>query len=720
MSEKVDLTQKSFYLGDYLVIPEQLILQSQGEAVQIDSKIMSLLVYFAENPGKVISREQLIEHVWQGNIVSESSINWAISQMRKMLGDSAAQGKYLKTISKKGYVLTADVSVKNQLIAEASSSTEILVPLKNTNKKRLVGFFLPITLLLLLGSYFSYFDSNQVEYSFGSAKLLTSLPGQEDDGRFSPDGTQLLFRHKSPEQFDWQLFIQPLTDNRKLAEYSDNGEKTGRLLASHRVLRAEPLLKDSYNYLSAEWAPDGKSIAVVRNNSLKCEMVMLRLDMRFRVVQQQAFNQCNKKGWSKLVWHPNGKRLYFTDQTSQENTYQVFEYILTDGTINKLTAPEENGLGDSFVDIDKEGRNLLILRDLNGVKTQFMSLNLDNKLLKELAVVESHYYSAYWGEQRDIWLNWGNKKVISYMPENENSTSLFSSTLNWNYNTKPYAKLNQAIFTSSSANRRDFLVIEEDNKWQPVIVQSDFNESFPSLNSKDELAFISNRSGIPQIWLGEKQQIQLSDVNDYGEFESLQWSNDDQYLLGIRNGYLASINYKEETLRMHYSGDLHPTNAYWSLDDKTIFFTAMQDKQWRLFQIAAENKNQKISLVTDIDIFNAQPLSANEILFTKPEQQGLWLFNKESQDARLLLPNFPWKNQWKVVGNAVFYVMKHQQLSIFKRLNLDTQEITTLANIKQNIEQNFAVSKSGTKIIATAYVVKESAIYQIPFNLKTR
>ena len=101
MSKKINLTTKPFYLGDYLVIPEQLILQSQGKSVQIDSKIMSLLVYFAENPGKVISREQLIENVWQGTIVSESSINWAISQMRKMLGDSAAQAKYLKTISKK-------------------------------------------------------------------------------------------------------------------------------------------------------------------------------------------------------------------------------------------------------------------------------------------------------------------------------------------------------------------------------------------------------------------------------------------------------------------------------------------------------------------------------------------------------------------------------------------------------------------------------------------
>ena len=248
----------------------------------------------------------------------------------------------------------------------------------------------------------------------GSAKLLTSLSGQEDDGRLAPDRTQLLFRHKSLEQNHWQLYIQPLADSRKFAEFSDNGEKTGRLLASRRVLAAQPLLQDSYNYLTAEWAPDGKSIAVVRKNTNKCQMVMLRLDMKFAVVQQQVFGQCNKKGWSKLVWHPKGERLYFTDQPPQADTYQVFEYLLADGSVNTLTTPEINGLGDSFIDIDQQGQNLLILRDLNGVKTQFMSFNLAEKLLKELAVVESHYYSAYWGEQQDIWLNWGNKKVISF------------------------------------------------------------------------------------------------------------------------------------------------------------------------------------------------------------------------------------------------------------------------------------------------------------------
>jgi len=715
MGEKVDLTKEPFYLGDYLVIPEQLILQSQGKSVQIDSKIMSLVVYFSENPGQVISREQLIEHVWQGNIVSESSINWAISQMRKMLGDSAAQAKYLKTISKKGYQLTADVNVKKQAAVETCQSTVTVGPLKNAHKISLIGISLFVILLLSLGLYFY---KNQVEYSFGAAKLLTSLSGQEDDGRLSPDRTQLLFRHKSLEKNHWQLFIQPLADSRKFAEFSDSGEKTGRLLPSRRVLAAQPLLQDSYSYFAAEWAPDGKSIVVVRNNTSKCQIVMLRLDMKFAVVQQQVIGQCNKKGWSKIVWHPKGDRLYFTDQLPQADTYQVFEYLLADGTINTLTTPEINGLGDSFIDIDKQGQNLLILRDVNGVKTQFMSFNLADKLLKELAVVESHYYSAYWGDQQDIWLNWGNKKVISFSPENQKSQSLFSSTLNWNYNTKPYIDVNQAIFTSSSANRRDFLVIEEENQWQPSIVHSDFNESLPSLNSKGELAFISTRSGIPQIWLGENQQIQLSDVSDYGEFESLHWSHDDQHLLGIRNGYLASINNKKETLRMHYSGELHPNNAFWSLDDKTIYFTAKQDKQWRLFELAAENKNQQINLVTELDIYNAKTLSKNEILFTKPEQQGLWLFNKDNQEARLLLPNFPWENQWEVVGNMVFYVMKDQQLSVFKRLNLATQVITTLASIKENIDQNFAVAKNGSKIIATAYVVKESAIYQIPFNVK--
>ncbi|NQZ83945.1 MAG: winged helix-turn-helix domain-containing protein [Colwellia sp.] len=718
MDKKVDLTNTPFYLGEYLVLPEQLLLQLHGESVQIDSKIMALLTYFSENSGQVISRDQLIEHVWQGNIVSESSINWAISRMRKVLGDSAAQAKYLKTISKRGYQLTATVSVTNDL-EEGVSSALILTKTKIfTTKKWLINSFLILLFLLSAGLYLRYFTDNKIEYNFGSAKLLTSLSGQEDDGRFSPDGSQLLFRHKALEQSNWQLFIQSLADNRKFSEFNNEGEKTGRLLTSHRVLPAQPLLQDSYSYLAAEWSPDSKSIAVVRRNTNKCEMVMLRIDARFEVIQQQAFYQCNKKGWSKLVWHPNGKRLFFTDQQELSDIYQVFEYVIANGKVNTLTIPEINGLGDSFIDIDQRGQNLLILRDIDGVKTQFLSLNLEDKSLNELAAVDSHYYSAYWGGENNVWMNWGNKNVISFTPETRISTPLFSSTLDWNYNTKPYAKFGHAIFTSSSANRRDFFVIEEKNQWLPKIIKSDFNESLPTINAEGELAFISNRSGIPQIWLGEKQQSQLSDVSDYGEFESLQWSNDTRHLLGIRNGYLASIDIKKESLRMHYSGELHPNNAYWSLDDKSIYFTAKSDKKWRLYSIVADDKEQKVVKLSDIDIYKGQPLSANELLFTKPEQQGLWLLDQQTLAARLLLPNFPWQNHWQVVGNAVFYVMKKDKMSVFKRFDVKSQKITTLTTLKENIEPHFAVTADGDKIIAVAYVVKESAIYQIPFSTK--
>jgi len=715
MNKTVNLAKTPFYLGEYLVLPDQLLLQAQGSSTKLDSKIMSLLIYFAENPGQVISRDQLIEHVWQGNIVSESSINWAISQMRKMLGDSASQAKYLKTISKKGYQLTATVSIKSETVIETPLNIPTEKPSKVTNKTYLVWALTILVLLSSLGLYLRHTDANKIEYDFASATLITSLSGQEDDGRLSPDGSQLLFRHKALDKLNWQLFIQPLTDNRKFAEYSDKGEKTGRLLSSRRVLSSLPLLQDSYNYLTAEWAPDGKSIAVVRKNINQCQMVMLRLDAKYSIVQQQVFNQCNNKGWSKLVWHPNGQRLFFTDQIQQTDTYQVFEYSIASGEISSLTMPEKNGLGDKFIDIDSKGEKLLVLRDINGIKTQFMSLNLNDNLLTELAMVESHYYSAYWGLKQDIWLNWGNKNVISYDPKDKVSTALFSSTLNWNYNTKPYLEFNKAIFTSSSANRSDILVLEADNQWQPQIIQSDYNESLPTLNKSGNLAFISDRSGIPQIWLGETQ---LSDTSEYGEFESLKWSHDDQHILGIRKGYLASINLEKESLRMHYSGDLHPNNANWSLDDKTIYFTAKSNKKWRLFNIAADSKNQEVTQIADIDIYNAHPFSNAEILFTKPEQQGLWSLDKKTHKARLLLPNFPWKNKWQVVGDAVYYLNKQDGLNSFKRFELTSKKITTLASIKQNIQQQFAVTKDGSKIIAVAYVVEESAIYQIPFSLR--
>ena len=101
--------QSGFRLGSWNVYPNQNRLQGpDGEAV-LEPKVMDVLVRLASEPGEVVSRQELLDSVWAGTVVGDEVVSRAISVLRAHLGDSQKEPRYLKTISKRGYCLIADV-----------------------------------------------------------------------------------------------------------------------------------------------------------------------------------------------------------------------------------------------------------------------------------------------------------------------------------------------------------------------------------------------------------------------------------------------------------------------------------------------------------------------------------------------------------------------------------------------------------------------------------
>jgi DNA-binding winged helix-turn-helix (wHTH) protein len=71
---------------------------------------MDVLVYLAAEAGRVVSKEELLAAVWGGAFVEEGALSQAVHSLRKALGDSARQPRYIQTIPKRGYRLVARVT----------------------------------------------------------------------------------------------------------------------------------------------------------------------------------------------------------------------------------------------------------------------------------------------------------------------------------------------------------------------------------------------------------------------------------------------------------------------------------------------------------------------------------------------------------------------------------------------------------------------------------
>src|SRR5688572_28400169 len=96
-------------VGDWTVDPATNELRRGGEATRIEPKAMDVLRVLAERAGTVVTREELFQAAWPGMVVGDEALSQTITKLRRALGDDPRSPRYIETISKRGYRLTATV-----------------------------------------------------------------------------------------------------------------------------------------------------------------------------------------------------------------------------------------------------------------------------------------------------------------------------------------------------------------------------------------------------------------------------------------------------------------------------------------------------------------------------------------------------------------------------------------------------------------------------------
>jgi TolB-like protein len=84
-------------------------LRRAGEVIAIEPQILDLLFYLVRNRERVISKDDLMNDVWKGRIVSDSTLTSRIASARKAIGDSGKEQRLVRTISRKGIRFVGDV-----------------------------------------------------------------------------------------------------------------------------------------------------------------------------------------------------------------------------------------------------------------------------------------------------------------------------------------------------------------------------------------------------------------------------------------------------------------------------------------------------------------------------------------------------------------------------------------------------------------------------------
>jgi DNA-binding winged helix-turn-helix (wHTH) protein len=113
-------------IGDWTFHPEENELRGPAGCRRLEHRAARTLELLCGRRGQVVSKDEIVENVWEGRLVSPNSVAIVISDLREALGDDPRTPRHIETLAKRGYRLTAQEAPRPELQPANSSRHRLL------------------------------------------------------------------------------------------------------------------------------------------------------------------------------------------------------------------------------------------------------------------------------------------------------------------------------------------------------------------------------------------------------------------------------------------------------------------------------------------------------------------------------------------------------------------------------------------------------------------
>jgi TolB-like protein/DNA-binding winged helix-turn-helix (wHTH) protein len=151
----------------------QFKLFCAGKAVSIEPKDFDLIVYLIKNRHRTVTRDEIFNVIWQGQVVSDSTLTNHIKSSRKILGDSGDEQNVISTIRGRGYQFIAATE-------EILDNDSVILPTTSRLKLAFQVLIL-ILLLLIIGIMIYNFESPHIKKNSIAVLPFLNVSGDPDD-----------------------------------------------------------------------------------------------------------------------------------------------------------------------------------------------------------------------------------------------------------------------------------------------------------------------------------------------------------------------------------------------------------------------------------------------------------------------------------------------------------------------------------------------------------
>src|ERR1700690_3879346 len=124
-------TNQLYEFGPFRIDSVRRLLLRDGQPLTLTSKAFDTLLVLVQNRDRVLEKDALLKAIWPNSFVEEANLAQHISALRKALGESPGEHRYIATVPGRGYRFVADLkksfTPETEVTLERRTTTEVVV-----------------------------------------------------------------------------------------------------------------------------------------------------------------------------------------------------------------------------------------------------------------------------------------------------------------------------------------------------------------------------------------------------------------------------------------------------------------------------------------------------------------------------------------------------------------------------------------------------------------
>lgn len=373
MNKEQKMLPKSIKIGECELDVASGIVVDGNRSTKLGPKSVDILIYFAEHPGQLVSRDQLMDSVWPDLVITESQIPKRILEIRNALGDHDEPRHYIETLIGRGFRLICTTEIVGSQTSDAGAQP-VTAPAQN---RRLVYALVGLVLLMAGFQIADRFLTDQSSATLAGNPVSNSSDSSTQVVRSTVSLGDLLPIQSANARFGLRSVLSISADGSRFSYTSSNGNNHQFYIRDLDQLEPRPLGSPS-NGLGG-LSPDGEWVFFSKGRNL------------WKMSVNEDLTQLVTEGFSipGSFSIGEGNTVYFT------GVDEILRQVPASGGESELLGiPDVAGMNRQYWPHSlPEGKALLFTRANRAGDSRIELFNLETR--DSRALVEAAYHASY-------------------------------------------------------------------------------------------------------------------------------------------------------------------------------------------------------------------------------------------------------------------------------------------------------------------------------------